>query len=235
MADYGSYTCDSRNEAGSAVAKAVLSGKHKPEQPSDLRAFNITRSSITLAWKKNFDGGDPQKFRIRYRKDTMDPTYKYAETEVDATSVVLDGLEMATRYVINIQSFNQFGTEGFLREPLVVQTDFGFNEVNQLPIYTGNDLPLTIILVVCGVGTMLLLFNVALIVYLIKKRKKKGEAGQYWFLFGFLTCWLTSLNHSLLYLCLQTARRTRTRRKRTLWRCSVRHHRIRTSSTISST
>jgi hypothetical protein len=107
----------------------------------------------------------------------MDPTYRYVETDKDVSSVVLDNLETATRYVINIQALNKFGTNGFLREPLIVQTDFGFNEVNQIPIYNGNNLPLTIILVVCGVGTMLLLFNVALIVYLIKRKKKKGEAG----------------------------------------------------------
>jgi hypothetical protein len=70
-----------------------------------------------------------------------------------------------------------------LREPLIVLTDFGFNEVNQMPMYNnGNNLPLAIILIVCGVGTMLLLFNVALIVYLIKRKKKKGEAGPYSFL-----------------------------------------------------
>lgn len=42
---------------------------------------NITKNSIGLTWKKNFDGGETQKFRIRYRKDTMDPTYKYVETD----------------------------------------------------------------------------------------------------------------------------------------------------------
>jgi len=129
-----------------------------------------------LRWKKHFDGGDSQKFRVRYRKDTMDPTYRYVETSSDVESLLLDNLETATRYVINIQSLNRFGTDGFLREPLVVQTDFGFNEVNQMPIYNENNLPLTIILIVCGVGTMLLLFNVALIVYLIRRKKKKGEA-----------------------------------------------------------
>ena len=128
----------------------------------------------------------------------MDPTYKYVETvQVDAldcflhsfiffyvfffskdqTSILLDNLEMATRYIINIQSFNDFGSEGYLQDPLRVQTDFGFNDVSQLPIYTGNDLPLTIILVVCGVGTLLLLFNVILIIYFIRKRKRKGETG----------------------------------------------------------
>ena len=95
---------------------------------------------------------------------------------------MLDNLETATRYVVNIQSLNKFGTDGFLRDPLIVQTDFGFNEVNQMPIYNGNNLPLAIILVVCGVGTLLLLFNVALIVYLIKRKKKKGEAGGFEFL-----------------------------------------------------
>ena len=91
----------------------------------------------------------------------------------------MDNLDTATRYVINIQSLNKFGTEGFLREPLIVQTDFGFNEVNQLPIYNdNNNLPLTIILAVCGVGTMLLLFNVALIVFLIKRKQRNGEAGK---------------------------------------------------------
>lgn len=174
--DYGSYLCEARSEIGAIAEKAVLSGKHQPEQPSDFRVVNITRNSITLQWTKNFDGGDSQRFRVRYRKDTMDPTYRYIETESAVSSLLLDNLETATRYVINIQSLNKFGTDGFLRDPLVVQTDFGFDEVNQLPIYNENNLPLTIILVVCGVGTLLLLFNVALIVYLIKRKKKKGEA-----------------------------------------------------------
>lgn len=86
---------------------------------------------------------------------------------------------MATRYVINIKSLNKFGTEGFLREPLIVQTDFGFNEVNQMPMFTGNDFPLTVIIFICGGGTLFMLFNVVFIVYLIKKRNRKGEAGIY--------------------------------------------------------
>lgn len=53
----------------------------QPEPPSDFRVTNITKNTISLAWKKNFDGGEPQRFLIRYRKDTMDPTYKYIETE----------------------------------------------------------------------------------------------------------------------------------------------------------
>lgn len=58
-----------------------LKKKDQPELPSDFRVVNITKNSISLTWKKNFDGGEPQKFRIRYRKDTMDPTYKYVETD----------------------------------------------------------------------------------------------------------------------------------------------------------
>ncbi len=129
-----------------------------------------------MTWKANFDGGDSQKYRIRFRKDTMDPTYRYVETLNDLNAFTLDNLEPATRYIINIQSFNKFGTAGYLREPLIVQTDFGFTEINQMPIFTGNDVPLTIILIICGSGTIFMLFNVAFIIYLIKKRKKKGEA-----------------------------------------------------------
>ena len=151
--DYGGYICEAKNDMGAPViAKASLGGKHQPEKPSEFRVLNLTRNSISLAWKKNFDGGDLQRFRIRYRKDTIDPTYKYVETASDEGAIVLDNLEMAVRYIINIQSLNKYGTEGFLKEPLVVQTDFGFNDVNQMPIYNGNDLPLTIILIVCGVG-----------------------------------------------------------------------------------
>jgi hypothetical protein len=43
---------------------------------------NITKNSISLAWKKYFDGGEPQRFRVRFRKDSMDPTYKYVETDL---------------------------------------------------------------------------------------------------------------------------------------------------------
>lgn len=174
--DYRNYICEVKNDIGlPVIAEATLSGKHQPEQPSDFRVTNITRNSITLAWRKNFDGGDAQKFRVRYLKDTFDPTYKYIDIDGDQTSLTIDNLEMATRYVINIQSLNSYGTEGFLKDPLIVQTEFSFNDVNQMPIYNGNDLPLTIILIVCGVGTLLLLFNVALIVYFIRKRKHKDE------------------------------------------------------------
>ena len=41
---------------------------------------NITKDKIYLEWDKNFDGGDTQRFRIRYRKDTLDTTYKFVET-----------------------------------------------------------------------------------------------------------------------------------------------------------
>jgi hypothetical protein len=97
----------------------------------------------------------------------------------DASGVTLDNLDSATRYVINIQSLNKFGTEGFLREPLIVQTDFGFNEINQLPIFNNNDLPLTVILIICSSGTMFMLLNVAFIIFLIRKKKRKGEAGKF--------------------------------------------------------
>ena len=53
----------------------------QPEQPTDFRVTNITKSTISLAWRRGFDGGEVQRFRIRYRKDTIDPTYKYIETE----------------------------------------------------------------------------------------------------------------------------------------------------------
>ena len=190
--DYGDYLCEARNDMGSTLAKALLSGKHQPEQPVEFRVLNITRSSIGLAWRKRFDGGEPQKFLVRYRKDTLDPTYKYVESEVDASGLVLEQLEPATRYVVNIQSLNKFGTEGFLREPLIVQTDFGFNSVsssssssnsdgvNQMPITmfgSGNDLPLTVILMICSVGTLVMLVNVMFIVFFIRRKKRKGEAG----------------------------------------------------------
>jgi hypothetical protein len=107
--DYGTYLCEARNDIGSTLAKALLSGKRmfydqinknimckiiykfklfffisldQPEQPSDFRVLNITKNTIALGWKKNFNGGEQQKFLIRYRKDTLDPTYKYVETEI---------------------------------------------------------------------------------------------------------------------------------------------------------
>jgi hypothetical protein len=77
---------------------------------------------------------------------------------------------------------NKFGTDGFLRDPLIVQTDFGFNEINQMPIFNQNsinDFPLTVILIICSSGTLFMLLNVGFIVYLIRKRKRKGEAGKF--------------------------------------------------------
>ena len=98
---------------------------------------------------------------------------------------MLDVLEPDTRYVINIQALNKFGTEGFLKEPLIVQTDFGFgpdgsigNQQQLQQLFANNDFPLTIILIICGSGTLFMLFNVAFIMYLIRKRKIKGDSGK---------------------------------------------------------
>ena len=100
--DYGQYLCEARSEIGTSAEKALLSGKHQPEQPSDFRVVNITRNTIMLRWRKHFDGGDSQKFRVRYRKDTMDPTYRYVETSSDVEALLLDNLETATRYFFDI-------------------------------------------------------------------------------------------------------------------------------------
>lgn len=38
----------------------------RPDPPTDLTVENVTYNSVTLKWNPGFDGGDKQKYVVKY-------------------------------------------------------------------------------------------------------------------------------------------------------------------------
>ena len=71
----------------------MFSSSGHPEVPSHVRINSTTHNSVTLLWTPGFDGGAPQRFRIRYRRVGREG-YKTEEvTPRNATSYVVTGKE----------------------------------------------------------------------------------------------------------------------------------------------
>ena len=70
--DYGAYDCIAQNEMGLARSVVVLNVTSSPDPPDYLRILNVTYNSVNLTWSPGFDGGFPQSFKIRYKKEGAD-------------------------------------------------------------------------------------------------------------------------------------------------------------------
>ena len=70
--DYGLYDCIAQNEMGLARSSVVLNVTSRPDPPEYLRILNVTYNSVNLTWSPGFDGGFPQSFKIRYKKEGAD-------------------------------------------------------------------------------------------------------------------------------------------------------------------
>lgn len=46
----------------------VESGPRHPDTPLSLQLVDVSHDSVTLNWFPGFDGGLPQKYRIRYQQ-----------------------------------------------------------------------------------------------------------------------------------------------------------------------
>ncbi|XP_074795088.1 nephrin [Natator depressus] len=65
--DYATFTCRASNALGTDRLDIQLLSTSSPDPPTGLKVVSITHNSATLEWIPGFDGGLPQRFRIRYR------------------------------------------------------------------------------------------------------------------------------------------------------------------------
>ena len=94
-----------------------------PDEPSDLEALNVTHDSVTLVWKRGFDGGLPTSHQIRWREARDDVSnYRYLDVSPGVYKAVVDTLALGTYYVFSIRAKNSKGESPFLPDLLKVQT-----------------------------------------------------------------------------------------------------------------
>ena len=120
--DYGGYDCIAQNEMGLARAVVQLNVTSRPDPPAYLRILNVTYNSVNLTWTPGFDGGFPQSFKIRYRKEGSD-SYQYVDVvPAGASAFEVQDLKVGTRYSFSIMAFNSLGDSGYTPDIGKVET-----------------------------------------------------------------------------------------------------------------
>ncbi|XP_017376695.1 nephrin [Cebus imitator] len=110
--DYALFTCTATNPLGSDHTNIQLVSISRPDPPSGLKVVSLTPHSVGLEWKPGFDGGLPQRFRIRYEA-LETPGFHYVDVlPPQATTFTLTGLQPSTRYRVWLLASNALGDSG---------------------------------------------------------------------------------------------------------------------------
>ncbi|XP_012863508.2 nephrin isoform X1 [Echinops telfairi] len=120
--DYALFTCTATNPLGSDHINIQLVSISRPDPPSGVKVVSMTPHSVGLEWKPGFDGGLPQRFRVRY-EDLGAPGYFYMDVlPPQATTFILTGLQPSTRYKIWLMASNALGDSGLADKGTHVST-----------------------------------------------------------------------------------------------------------------
>ncbi|KAK3106873.1 hypothetical protein FSP39_001753 [Pinctada imbricata] len=178
-ADYGTYQCVTTDDGGEKmdVFDIVLDGTSRPDPPYDLTFINSSHDSILFSWKPGFNGGLNQTFTVKYRRkgDSTFTTRHNIKSIGDVIFLTLPGLSKSTDYIIDVEASNDLGTVQD-EESFIARTADSDKSVLPPSRTTDNDTPVIIILVVCVVGIFLLALNIGLILFFVRRRKKRLES-----------------------------------------------------------
>uniref|UniRef100_A0A8C8YKT7 Nephrin n=1 Tax=Prolemur simus TaxID=1328070 RepID=A0A8C8YKT7_PROSS len=184
--DYALFTCTATNPLGSDHTNIQLVSISRPDPPSGLKVVSMTPDSVGLEWKPGFDGGLPQRFRIRYEA-LGTPGFHYVDVlPPQATTFTLTGLQPSTRYRVWLLASNALGDSGLADKgtQLPVTTP-GLDQTSgesddQLPTEQppAGPLGLPLLPVLFGVGGLLLLSNASCVGgFLWQQRLKRLAKG----------------------------------------------------------
>ncbi|XP_010630163.1 nephrin isoform X3 [Fukomys damarensis] len=164
--DYALFTCTATNPLGSDHTNIQLVSISRPDPPLGLKVVSLTPYSAGLEWKHGFDGGLPQRFRIRYEA-LETPGFLYVDVlPPQATTFTLTELQPSTRYRVWLLASNALGDSGLAAEGTQVSiTTPGLDQPSgepddQLPTEQPAEPPgLPLLPVLFAVGGLLLLSN----------------------------------------------------------------------------
>ncbi|XP_015599513.1 nephrin isoform X4 [Cephus cinctus] len=171
--DYGKYECRAQNKIGYATDEIYLDVTSPPDKPSDLRVYNVTHDSVTLTWKKGFDGGLPTSHKIRWRQALdYEDRYYYLDVSPGDYSAVITGLSLGTYYVFSVKAINAKGESGYLPDLTKVQT---LREVPPTELPASETNSSYIIVIIIAVSACACLLIATPIVYVTLASKKKAQ------------------------------------------------------------
>uniref|UniRef100_A0A8C4WLV8 NPHS1 adhesion molecule, nephrin n=1 Tax=Gopherus evgoodei TaxID=1825980 RepID=A0A8C4WLV8_9SAUR len=166
MHDYATFTCRASNALGTDKLDIQLLSTSPPDPPTGLKVVSVTHNSATLEWIPGFDGGLPQRFRIRYRWPGAPGALYMDVFPAQTPAFTLTGLSPATPYSIGVSAHNTLGesTQG----PSITITTAGRGclaggeALSWPPALTGG---------LSALGALLLLSNAALLTCLLRRHQ----------------------------------------------------------------
>ncbi|XP_012226439.1 nephrin isoform X3 [Linepithema humile] len=171
--DYGKYECRAQNKVGQSSEDILLDVTSPPDKPSDLEVYNVTHDSVTLIWKRGFDGGLPTSYQIRWRQALdYEARYYYLDISPGENKATISGLSLGTYYVFSVKAINEKGDSGFLPDLVKVQT---LREAPPTELTSSENSSSYIIVIIITVSASACLLIAATIVFATIKSKKKAQ------------------------------------------------------------
>ncbi|XP_022241420.1 Down syndrome cell adhesion molecule-like protein 1 homolog [Limulus polyphemus] len=111
--DTGLFSCLAFNAYGNSTGKYQVIVQEMPTAPSDLRIESKTGRSLSVTWKKPFDGHSAiTRYSVQYSSEKSG-TWQEMSVPSSQTSVVIQGLVPATFYNLRIFAENAIGKSNY--------------------------------------------------------------------------------------------------------------------------
>ncbi|XP_053999054.1 nephrin [Hylaeus anthracinus] len=171
--DYGKYECRAMNKMGQSTDIIHLDVTSPPDKPTDLEVYNVTHDSVTLTWKRAFDGGLPTSYQIRWREALdYEDRYHYLDVSPGEYKTTITGLSLGTYYVFSVKAINEKGDSGFQPDIVKVQT---LREAPPTDVTSSEINSSYIIVIIITVSASVCLLIAAPIAFATLKSKKKAQ------------------------------------------------------------
>ncbi|CAG2196322.1 unnamed protein product [Mytilus edulis] len=114
--DYSSYKIVVKNAIGFSHHTVDIVSASAPYMPKIIRTVP-QQTQFSVLWKPGFDGGYPQRFIVEYKK-IVDIYWNYQTTR-SSNSIVIGGLQPATKYIVRMFSRNMIDDSNRTEEILI--------------------------------------------------------------------------------------------------------------------